>query len=969
MLPQNNQIDIAQILKDFYIPENSLATNRIHTNNLFQTGLTQQQQQIISLLNCQQQSQQLQSPQSQELQERLNLYLHQQQLQIQQQQIQLSDLVALSAQLSAGNPALFNNALTQQSTPNQMNIEITQQPQGINHLNKQINLLTESNPISNAFNNTAQANTMSKTAQPSFNYSSSAQNMIFQNLQNQLTTPSSRSIIESFSEQNSQSNISIQKSNFSQNPNSNVSANNSDNAANSTINKSPSATQNSVNQPVKSINYNNTIQNPNGSNTGRWTREEHLRFVKGLGMYGKNWKKVEEYVGTRSGAQIRSHAQKFFNKIQRENAKSNSKSGNNGKNGNLQSEDSFPQMRKRQQSTQSNYSCDFASDDGEGENDLQNQNQLEEIVPQQSKQKDAKEWLHYYKLLQQTCQQNLEAQKQNKNLSEEQIQQQEEQLKKIQIFIQLLSACDNINQHIDCASPMSQGSPMASLLPFSFDNLNINSPLMNASPGQQQNLKPQDPHQIADINSFSLDSNQGDHTKFGQNLSKQSNFGLNSKQMHFGSLFKKYHEANSDFNDQQSNTSQNSVESKIEGKNESFSNNPCGIIQSKLKIDNQTKTQRESETQISNRQLSKSTDIQTNSRVSKISSNSVEESNLQDGEDEEEISEQATNRPNNLSNSAISSNNDQNSTFSTPENQKLANQGNGNQNNSNNSQNNYFNNFQFVGENIDIESDFSKIKNLSNQQQGENQNQKKQLSPKLIKKNSERHNIVVPIASPSLESKKTPFFSAQCTPIKGLNDNDSDSLSNSSHSSFKLEPSFFIFFMKKYGKYFLDSQQQSPKLSDLVNMNTQQYEQDCIIEDQSVERESSKSISQSSVTSSPIIKRRQATERAQNFMDLEEDYGSSEMPILRKKQSSFSAYSNQNKGLLSLYTNTDFNTNMISNEQAVSSPPINKYQCDLETTDDQKQLKIVNFRKKLKTADFTNNANFSLSLTQQQQHQ
>lgn len=51
---------------------------------------------------------------------------------------------------------------------------------------------------------------------------------------------------------------------------------------------------------------------------GRWTKEEHQRFVEGLNKFGKNWKKVEEFVGTRTGAQIRSHAQKFFNRLQKE---------------------------------------------------------------------------------------------------------------------------------------------------------------------------------------------------------------------------------------------------------------------------------------------------------------------------------------------------------------------------------------------------------------------------------------------------------------------------------------------------------------------------------------------------------------------------------------------------------------------------------------------------------------------------
>jgi hypothetical protein len=43
---------------------------------------------------------------------------------------------------------------------------------------------------------------------------------------------------------------------------------------------------------------------------GRWTREEHKRFVDGiyvfllvaLKIHGRDWKKVESYVATRSGA-------------------------------------------------------------------------------------------------------------------------------------------------------------------------------------------------------------------------------------------------------------------------------------------------------------------------------------------------------------------------------------------------------------------------------------------------------------------------------------------------------------------------------------------------------------------------------------------------------------------------------------------------------------------------------------------
>mmetsp|Transcript_62936 Transcript_62936/g.73240 ORF Transcript_62936/g.73240 Transcript_62936/m.73240 type:complete len:273 (-) Transcript_62936:326-1144(-) len=51
---------------------------------------------------------------------------------------------------------------------------------------------------------------------------------------------------------------------------------------------------------------------------GRWTKEEHQRFVDAIKIHGKNWKKVEEYVGSRNGAQVRSHAQKYFLKLEKE---------------------------------------------------------------------------------------------------------------------------------------------------------------------------------------------------------------------------------------------------------------------------------------------------------------------------------------------------------------------------------------------------------------------------------------------------------------------------------------------------------------------------------------------------------------------------------------------------------------------------------------------------------------------------
>jgi hypothetical protein len=39
--------------------------------------------------------------------------------------------------------------------------------------------------------------------------------------------------------------------------------------------------------------------------------------MEALELYGKNWNKVHRYVGTRTSAQTRSHAQKYFNKLQK----------------------------------------------------------------------------------------------------------------------------------------------------------------------------------------------------------------------------------------------------------------------------------------------------------------------------------------------------------------------------------------------------------------------------------------------------------------------------------------------------------------------------------------------------------------------------------------------------------------------------------------------------------------------------
>eukprot|EP00262_Sarcandra_glabra_P007996 TRINITY_DN21164_c0_g1_i1.p1 TRINITY_DN21164_c0_g1~~TRINITY_DN21164_c0_g1_i1.p1 ORF type:complete len:756 (+),score=147.40 TRINITY_DN21164_c0_g1_i1:129-2396(+) len=50
----------------------------------------------------------------------------------------------------------------------------------------------------------------------------------------------------------------------------------------------------------------------------RWTEEEHNRFLEALKLYGRAWQRVEEHIGTKTAVQIRSHAQKFFSKLEKE---------------------------------------------------------------------------------------------------------------------------------------------------------------------------------------------------------------------------------------------------------------------------------------------------------------------------------------------------------------------------------------------------------------------------------------------------------------------------------------------------------------------------------------------------------------------------------------------------------------------------------------------------------------------------
>ncbi|GMH63892.1 hypothetical protein TrRE_jg11122, partial [Triparma retinervis] len=67
-----------------------------------------------------------------------------------------------------------------------------------------------------------------------------------------------------------------------------------------------------MNNSVSSI---GTTSQTSSSSTGRWTTEEHRLFLQGLELHGKGWKKIASLIQSRTVVQIRTHAQKYFQKL------------------------------------------------------------------------------------------------------------------------------------------------------------------------------------------------------------------------------------------------------------------------------------------------------------------------------------------------------------------------------------------------------------------------------------------------------------------------------------------------------------------------------------------------------------------------------------------------------------------------------------------------------------------------------
>lgn len=55
--------------------------------------------------------------------------------------------------------------------------------------------------------------------------------------------------------------------------------------------------------------------------TGRWTEEEHATFLEQLAKTGKDWKQIAKAIPTRTIVQIRTHAQKYFMKLEKQESK------------------------------------------------------------------------------------------------------------------------------------------------------------------------------------------------------------------------------------------------------------------------------------------------------------------------------------------------------------------------------------------------------------------------------------------------------------------------------------------------------------------------------------------------------------------------------------------------------------------------------------------------------------------------
>ncbi|OAY62242.1 protein REVEILLE 6 isoform X2 [Manihot esculenta] len=95
-----------------------------------------------------------------------------------------------------------------------------------------------------------------------------------------------------------------------------LSTNTTSTATNTTSASTTSAGANTVafaDDPSKKIRKPYTITKSRES----WTEQEHDKFLEALQLFDRDWKKIEAFVGSKTVIQIRSHAQKYFLKVQK----------------------------------------------------------------------------------------------------------------------------------------------------------------------------------------------------------------------------------------------------------------------------------------------------------------------------------------------------------------------------------------------------------------------------------------------------------------------------------------------------------------------------------------------------------------------------------------------------------------------------------------------------------------------------
>ncbi len=116
-----------------------------------------------------------------------------------------------------------------------------------------------------------------------------------------------------------------------------------------------------------------------GENTGRWTAEEHRLFLQGLEQHGKGWKKIASLIKSRTVVQIRTHAQKYFQKL--------AKARQNGEEGDIIMENreristSNSSKRRRSGTKRKAIQSVVASAEREGKRRIADSTNYEEIAP------------------------------------------------------------------------------------------------------------------------------------------------------------------------------------------------------------------------------------------------------------------------------------------------------------------------------------------------------------------------------------------------------------------------------------------------------------------------------------------------------------------------------------------------------------------------------------------------------------